>query len=27
VRSDIELVYLCIDEGLVPSLVNPGAHV
>lgn len=24
VRSDIELVYLCIGEGLVPSLAAPG---
>ncbi|MDO9384930.1 MAG: response regulator transcription factor [Hyphomicrobiaceae bacterium] len=25
VRSDIELVYLCIGQGLVPSVVAPGA--
>ena len=25
VRSDIELVYLCIGQGLVPSLATPGA--
>lgn len=24
-RSDIELVYLCIDQGLVPSLTAPGS--